>query len=79
MADIINLRQARKTRARAEKERAAAANRAKFGRTKAERQASLKEEARLDRKVEGSRLGPLEDRDMNPSKADHSSFIVKDE
>ena len=55
MADIINLRQARKTRARAEKERLAAANRAKFGRTKAERQSSDQEEARLARQVEGSR------------------------
>jgi hypothetical protein len=39
MAEIINLRQARKARARTEKEAAAAANRAKFGRTKAEKQA----------------------------------------
>jgi hypothetical protein len=69
MADIINLRQARKTRARADKERAAAANRAKFGRTKAEREASLKEEARLDRKVEGSRLEPLEDKEREPKQS----------
>ena len=39
MAEIINLRQARKARARTEKEAAAAANRARFGRTKAEKQA----------------------------------------
>ena len=38
MAEIINLRQARKGRARAEKEDAAAANRAKFGRTKEDKQ-----------------------------------------
>jgi Domain of unknown function (DUF4169) len=39
-ADLINLRQTRKARARAEKEAQAAENRAKFGRTKAERQRS---------------------------------------
>ena len=39
MGDVINLRQARKARARTEKEAAAAANRARFGRTKAEKQA----------------------------------------
>jgi Domain of unknown function (DUF4169) len=36
-ADLINLRQTRKARARAEKEAQAAENHAKFGRTKAER------------------------------------------
>lgn len=43
MAEIINLRQTRKTRARAEKERAADANRARFGRTKSERELSEKQ------------------------------------
>ena len=38
MAEIINLRQARKAKARVGKEAEAAANRAKFGRTKAEKQ-----------------------------------------
>ncbi len=37
MADIINLRQARKAARRKQDEASAAANRAKFGRTKAER------------------------------------------
>jgi hypothetical protein len=37
MADIFSLSKARKARARADKEQVAAANRAKFGRTKAER------------------------------------------
>jgi hypothetical protein len=45
MAEIINLRQVRKARGRAEKEATAAANRAKFGRSKAEKQA---EEAKRD-------------------------------
>ncbi|MFC4593003.1 DUF4169 family protein [Sphingobium tyrosinilyticum] len=55
MADIINFRQARKAKVRADKEQAAAANRAKFGRTKPERQASLQEEARLERQLKGAR------------------------
>ena len=38
MADILSLSKARKARARSDKEQAPAANRAKFGRTKAERQ-----------------------------------------
>ena len=36
MSEIVNLRQAKKQRARAEKEARAEANRAKFGRTKEE-------------------------------------------
>ena len=55
MADIINLRQARKTKARADKERQAEANRAKFGQSKAARQARLREEERTDRQLEGKK------------------------
>lgn len=40
MGEILNLRQARKARERAEKDRAAEANRIAFGRTKAERRVS---------------------------------------
>ena len=36
-AEIVNLRRARKEKARADKERQAAENRIRFGRTKAER------------------------------------------
>lgn len=43
MTEIVNLRQARKAKARAEREAEAAANRARFGRTKADKAA---EEAR---------------------------------
>lgn len=50
--DIVNLNKARKGKARAEKEKQAAENRVRFGRTKAEREATrLREEqdrARLD-------------------------------
>lgn len=38
MADILSLSKLRKARARAEKEQQAAENRARFGRTKAEKQ-----------------------------------------
>ena len=60
MADIVNLRQARKRKQRAEKDALADANRIAFGRTKAERSVS---EARKDldaRRLEGHRLGDKE-------------------
>jgi len=40
LAEIVNLRQVRKNKARQEKEKSDEANRAKFGRTKAERKQS---------------------------------------
>lgn len=49
MAEIVNLRQMRKQKARQDKEKTADANRLKFGRTKAERQ-QTKAEAELDAK-----------------------------
>ena len=39
MADVINLRRARKDKARREREHEAAANRLRFGRTKAQKSA----------------------------------------
>lgn len=55
-AEIVNLRRARKARARASDEAAAAENRIRFGRTKDERQA-VKALASLDeRRLEGHRL-----------------------
>ncbi|ESR27307.1 DUF4169 family protein [Lutibaculum baratangense] len=61
MSDIVNLRQARKARARAEKEKQAADNRLRFGMTKAERQAAERQRSSLDRHVEGHRLGRTDD------------------
>lgn len=61
MADIINLRQARKAKARDDKERAAAANRAKYGRSKAERDADRLEDARRERELDGHRRGAPDD------------------
>lgn len=52
MADIVNLRQARKQKARAEKETAAAENRIKFGRTKAERKHEEAQNIVADKRIE---------------------------
>lgn len=56
VAEIINLRRARKNRARTRAETEAQANRARFGRTRAERTRDEAEAARLDRTVDGARL-----------------------
>ena len=53
MTNIINLRQARKRKARADKAHEAAENRARFGRTKAERTADAAEETKRSALLEG--------------------------
>lgn len=55
MAEIINLRQARKAAKRKQDEASAAANRAKFGRTKAERLALTSEQDRAARLLDGAK------------------------
>ena len=55
-ADIVNLRQARKQKARNERETVAEDNRRKFGRTKAEKQAIEREKSGLQRHVDGHKL-----------------------
>jgi len=55
MADIINLRQARKARARADAETRAAANRVRFGRTAQEKQAMEVEARRADALLDGAK------------------------
>lgn len=57
-ADIINLNKVRKARARAERAAEAAANRAKFGRSKAERTQSAAEGEKLRRELDGTRRVP---------------------
>jgi hypothetical protein len=52
MAEIINLRKARKAKARAENEAEAAENRAKFGRPKDERSQSEASKDLRDRKLD---------------------------
>jgi hypothetical protein len=55
MGDIVNLRQARKRVARAGQEKQAAANRAKFGLTKAERMAKAHDEERIRKTLDGAK------------------------
>ena len=56
MAEVVNLRLARKARARADATATAAQNRALHGRTRAERAATAAEDARLARTVDGARI-----------------------
>jgi hypothetical protein len=58
MAEIVNLRQARKGKARAANEAAAVANRIKFGRSKAEKDAAAQEKARADRVIDSHKRDP---------------------
>ncbi len=55
MAEIVNLNRARKVKARADAAKAAEANRAKFGRTKAQRDAEAAEQARRDALLDGAK------------------------
>lgn len=55
-ADIINLRQARKAKARADRQAKAEANRRKYGRTKAERAAEDDARERAKRRLDGLEL-----------------------
>ncbi|GAA0586418.1 DUF4169 family protein [Caenispirillum bisanense] len=55
MAEIINLRDVRKRKAREEKERQAADNRIRYGRTKAEKRLTELENSRSSRELEGKR------------------------
>ena len=55
MADIINLRRARKDKARREHEREAEANRLRFGRNKAQKSADRDAVARSRRSLTGSK------------------------
>lgn len=55
MAEVINLRRARKARDRQAADATATINRAAFGRTKAEREATAAEAARLERGLDGAK------------------------
>jgi hypothetical protein len=57
MAEIINLRRARRKKARTESETKAAANRLVHGRSKAERNLSKAEKETADRKLDGHKRG----------------------
>ena len=54
--DIVNLRQFRKSKARAERDAKAEQNRVKFGRTKAEKQLQKAEKEKARRQLDGHKL-----------------------
>jgi hypothetical protein len=60
MAEIVNLRQARKRKQRADKDQQAAENRAKHGRTKGEKQRAAAEAERDRRHLDQAKLTPDE-------------------
>ena len=60
MPQVVNLRQARKRKLRAEKDRQAAENRAKFGRTKAEKTRVAAESCRERRLLDQAEREPDE-------------------
>jgi hypothetical protein len=60
MADIINLRRARKEKARRDRKNEAEANRLRFGRTKGQKAIDAAEKERRDF-IEAKRLEPKED------------------
>ncbi|MEG3617429.1 DUF4169 family protein [Magnetovibrio sp. PR-2] len=64
MSDVVNLNKFRKTKARADKDKRASENRVKFGRTKAEKQAENTNQALIDKKLKGKKLG---DDDQDPT------------
>jgi hypothetical protein len=55
MVDIVNLRLARKAKARQEAAATASANRAAFGRTKAEKHGTTADKARTARALDGAK------------------------
>lgn len=57
-ADIVNLNKFRKARERVEAEKQAEENRAKFGRTKLEKETATAEQRAKDRALDGAALPP---------------------
>lgn len=65
MGNVINLRQVRKAKERAEGERRADANRAKYGRTKAEKRLAKMASEKHEAALAGALRERTEDRDPN--------------
>jgi hypothetical protein len=61
MAEIINLRRARKQRARQDADKQAQQNRIAFGRTKAEQSLTQAERDKATRTLDGHHLAPPDD------------------
>jgi len=66
MGDLVNLRRARKDRDRRRREDEAAENRAKFGRSKAEKLAAKAQDALEARRLDGHRLASPADPETPP-------------
>jgi hypothetical protein len=66
--EIVNLRQARKQRARTGREQQAEANRRLFGRTKSERRHDAAQKELDERRLSGARLDGDEPEDTPPAK-----------
>jgi hypothetical protein len=60
-AGIVNLRRARKAKARTEREQEAASRRTAFGRSKAEKAKTGALNAQAERQIEGHRLKPQDE------------------
>ena len=60
MAEIVNLRRARKDKAKREREAEAETNRRRFGRTRVEKAADRDAAERTTRLIDGKRLEPEE-------------------
>ena len=66
MGDVVNLRQFRKAKERAEKQKAAEENRAKHGRSKHERDVQAAKDERQDSALSGHQI-EREDDDREPA------------
>jgi hypothetical protein len=62
MSTVVNLRQVRKRKARADREQQAAENRSLHGRSKAEKTRDASDKLRADAFVDGHRLKPSGDK-----------------
>ncbi|MEQ8824951.1 MAG: DUF4169 family protein [Filomicrobium sp.] len=71
-AEIINLRRARKAKARADKQQKAAENRASFGRTKGERLAEQKHEKQQSNTLDQKKLESSNTDAIKPTNPKHS-------
>jgi len=68
----VNLRRARKAKARVEAAEVAAVNRSRFGRTRAECEASEKATRLEQRRLEGHKREPISGRSIPENSGEHS-------
>lgn len=71
MVEIINLKRARKAKAKAEKEKAAEANRVLHGTPRALRNPAKADVDKADRRLTGHRLEKPEDNNRSTGDSDH--------